>query len=403
LQQQGISNIANISTFDGVNNEDENLPTKVITKSSRRYANHLRSSLPTGILPGAMFSDPSIPINKSNAPKKTTADVGAIVLIQKFKNELSNRGGNSYIGLQRKFRIVDDDNNKIINLLEFKKSMKEMNISMNDTELRMLFDYFDADRSGNIDFEEFIQGVRDPLTERRLSLVKQAYSKLDKDGNGLVDASEIASLYDASKHPEVIAGRKTANQVYTEFLDTFDVGGVHDGKVTLQEFVNYYTNIGANIDNEDYFELMIRNAWHISGGEGVASNTANRRVLVTKSDGSQSIEEIKNGDVKNDKNNYLLNVNEVASKLKRQHLSSHITLFGNNTNNKNNSEEEVLEERFSVTRRKSFQKPESTAKKLINDDENAYKVQYVNSSKNNVSNKVFFCLLICLFNFMLSY
>jgi hypothetical protein len=39
---------------------------------------------------------------------------------------------------------------------------------------------------------------------------------------------------------------------------------------------------------------MIRNAWHISGGEGAAANSANRRVLVTRADGSQSVEEIKN-------------------------------------------------------------------------------------------------------------
>ena len=37
-----------------------------------------------------------------------------------------------------------------------------------------------------------------------------------------------------------------------------------------------------------------RNAWHISGGEGAAANSANRRVLVTRPDGSQYVEEIKN-------------------------------------------------------------------------------------------------------------
>ena len=48
------------------------------------------------------------------------------------------------------------------------------------------------------------------------------------------------------------------------------------------------------MDDDDYFELMIRNAWHISGGEGWCTNTTNRRVLVTHADGRQTVEEIKN-------------------------------------------------------------------------------------------------------------
>ena len=43
------------------------------------------------------------------------------------------------------------------------------------------------------------------------------------------------------------------SEVLNEFLDTFDVGGEKDGKVTRNEFENYYTNIGASIDNDDYW------------------------------------------------------------------------------------------------------------------------------------------------------
>ena len=89
-------------------------------------------------------------------------------------------------------------------------------------------------------------------------------------GDSNIDVAEIAGKYDASKHPDVLAGRKTPDQVLREFLDTFDVGGEVDGKVTRQEFINYYANVSSSIDNDEYFELMIRNAWHISGGEGAA-------------------------------------------------------------------------------------------------------------------------------------
>ena len=214
--------------------------------------------------------------------------------MKKLKGELSRRGAKGIVGLGRKFKIMDDDGSKSLDLSEYKKAMKEMNMGLNDVELRKIFEHFDADGSGTIDYEEFIQGVRDPLSARRLDLVHQAFAKIDLDGSGEVQPQEVVSAYNADKHPDVISGKKTKDQVLREFLDTFDVGGVKDGLVTRKEFENYYTNLGANIPGEDYFELMIRNAWHISGGKGQAANSSNKRVLVTKPDGSQAVVEIEN-------------------------------------------------------------------------------------------------------------
>jgi Ca2+-binding EF-hand superfamily protein len=233
---------------------------------------------------------PYAPRRADAKPPVKDPSPGVQYIIVKLKAEMKRRGALGFIGIQRKFRIMDDDNDRSLSLAEFKKAMKEMQVPLEDSELRLLFEHFDTDRSGGIDFEEFVQGVRDPLSDRRRALVELAFATLDKDGNGVIDGTEVASVYDASHHPDVISGKRTPKQVLQEFLETFDVGGEVDGKVTLQEFINYYTNIGANIDNEDYFELMIRNAWHISGGEGAAAESAARRVLVTKADGSQVVE-----------------------------------------------------------------------------------------------------------------
>jgi Ca2+-binding EF-hand superfamily protein len=60
----------------------------------------------------------------------------------------------------------------------------------------------------------------------------------------------------------------------------------------MGEWINYYNNISANIDNDQYFELMICNAWHITlvdekTGEQV--NTSNLRIMVTNSQGIESV------------------------------------------------------------------------------------------------------------------
>ena len=36
-----------------------------------------------------------------------------------------------------------------------------------------------------------------------------AFDRLDKDRSGFVDPEDVVDTYDASKHPDVLAGKKT--------------------------------------------------------------------------------------------------------------------------------------------------------------------------------------------------
>jgi hypothetical protein len=59
--------------------------------------------------------------------------------------------------------------------------------------------------------------------------------------------------------------------VLNEFLETFEThhnimnGTQADGQITLDEFVEYYTNVSSSIDNEEYFNLMMNNSWNLTG------------------------------------------------------------------------------------------------------------------------------------------
>jgi len=64
----------------------------------------------------------------------------------------------------------------------------------------------------------------------RLVLVNQAFNILDKNGSGTIDYDDIKDVYNAKKHPEVKAGRKTEEEVLLEFLETFEAN--HNSQVT---------------------------------------------------------------------------------------------------------------------------------------------------------------------------
>jgi hypothetical protein len=86
--------------------------------------------------------------------------------------------------------------------------------------------------------------------------VKAAFRKLDKDSSGVIDMNDIKGVYNAKSHPEVKSGKKTEDEILGEFLETFEMhhalngGGTRDRSVTMEEFTEYYNNVGASIDND---------------------------------------------------------------------------------------------------------------------------------------------------------
>ncbi len=83
---------------------------------------------------------------------------------------------------------------------------------------------------------------------------------MNKDGR--VTLEDIRTIYNASRHPEVISGKKTADQVLTEFMSLWDTQE-KDGIVSFEEFCDYYGDVSASIDSDDYFAEMMISAWKL--------------------------------------------------------------------------------------------------------------------------------------------
>lgn len=56
--------------------------------------------------------------------------------------------------------MIDDNNNKKIEFEEFYKVLNDYKIELPLVQVQKLFSYFDKDRSGTIDYDELLVGIR---------------------------------------------------------------------------------------------------------------------------------------------------------------------------------------------------------------------------------------------------
>ena len=171
------------------------------------------------------------------------------------------------------FKIMDDNNSKTLEINEFFKGLDQYRLQVSQDECKRLFEMFDTDQSGTISIDEFFQAIKGPMSPFRREIAKKAFNKVDVNGNGVLELDDVRQTYNAKNHPEVRKGRKSEQEVLQEFLDTFEAHNELSKKdskskkgdhiVTLNEFQDYYSNVSASIDNDEYFQLMMTNAWNL--------------------------------------------------------------------------------------------------------------------------------------------
>jgi len=83
--------------------------------------------------------------------------------------------------------------------------------------------------------------------------MEEAFNKIGKTGDGVVTLHDLKSVFNVKKHPLYITGEESEEIIRQRFMKHFELGATKDGHVTHEEFLNFYSALGATIDQDAYF------------------------------------------------------------------------------------------------------------------------------------------------------
>lgn len=198
-------------------------------------------------------------LKQSASQRKAAGVVDPVerLMLSLFKS----KGVNGIATLGRKFRIWDDDGNRQLSKEEFVKGMVELGIDrFPEKDIIEVFDKFDKDGSGYLNFDEFLIAIRPRMNKKREGRVREVFDRIS-GGDDVITVEDLAESYKADFHPKYQNGEWSKKDVILNFLKTFEAEKSQDGKVYFEEFLNYYAGVSASIDDDAYFDLMMRNCW----------------------------------------------------------------------------------------------------------------------------------------------
>ena len=211
-------------------------------------------------------------------------------LMGHLRSILSQRGYTGIMSMRRTFMIIDENSNKKITFDKFQQLFKKFRYSLSEEEINNLFNYFDKEGSGFIDYDEFVNGVCGNLNNFRKNVLKQVFAKLDPEEKEYVTVGQLRHAYNPKEHPLVRQGKRTEDEILAEFLDVLEYHfnlliekgdenvDVNDIKVDFDDFCDFYKNISVCVDDDKYFEVMVLSEWGIKkDGKTLYQRTWNKQ------------------------------------------------------------------------------------------------------------------------------
>ena len=211
-------------------------------------------------------------------------------LVAHLRSNLVQRGPRGLMSIRRTFMLNDENGDKKIAFNEFEKMFKRYRFNLSQVEINNLFNYFDKDGSGFIDYGEFVNGIVGDLSQFRKDILKLVFEKLNKEETGFITVGQLRECYNPRAHPLVRQGKRSEDEILGDFIDILEYHftllnekndenvDVNEIKIDFDDFCDFYKTISVCIEEDKYFEILVLSVWGIKKeGKSLYQRTWNKK------------------------------------------------------------------------------------------------------------------------------
>ena len=229
-------------------------------------------------------------------------------LVNIFRNKINTNNGITYYTFVHALKTLEDKSTKSVNIESLMSIIEQMSLDINQDDLINFYSILDYTQSNKVSTNELIRIIKGEIPEKRKILIVSKFAVMDKEKTGFIPIMLVKKLYNAKFHPDAFLGKKPEEDVYKEFLYTFDIFcDIYELKeeISYKDFVDYYTPISSSILNDNYFDDIIYGVWNI---DNKVDDTNKNNININN---NIDLNENKGNESYDKRNNYDININNI--------------------------------------------------------------------------------------------
>ncbi|MCQ2817857.1 MAG: protein kinase [archaeon] len=130
------------------------------------------------------------------------------------------------------FLSIDANNDGVLTLSEMEQGLKKIKKKHPDFDIEGLFKSIDTDKSGKIDYTEFIAACLDKNVYLKKERLLEAFKMLDKDNSGKISKDEIRATLKTDEMEDA---------VLENYIKQYDKN--NDGEIDYEEFIDMMNDL----------------------------------------------------------------------------------------------------------------------------------------------------------------